>query len=387
MPENDQSKPLTTSPHSGDQPTGPHSGGQPSGPHSGGTPTGPHSGGQPSGPHSGGAPSGPHSRSASVSARAKNAKRQKRSLEGPDDGVTPAPAVPPTQRQIAFMGFLYMFIGVILFYLLFKAWPPDPWPTAKVGDVSRNLTDLITFFARYPNLKFDVHTSLDERLIFLVIVAGAIGSYIHSATSFADYVGNRKFASSWIWWYALRPFVGIALALILYFVVRAGLLTGGANEVSPYGVASMAALAGMFSKQATDKLEELFTTLFRPAPGKGDAKRGDKLTAPTISGLLPKEGPSTGGTVVTITGTGLVDKPAVKFGDKSGVVTYENATTIRAVTPPHEPGEVEVVITNPDGQEGSPKERFTYIESAEDEDEEEDEGEDQHTDALTGSVE
>ena len=294
---------------------------------------------------------------------------KKRSLEGPDDegDLPPTPAVPPTKEQITLIGIFYVVVGVFLFYLLFKAWPPDPWPTEKVADVSRNLTDVITFFARYPNLKFDVHTSLDERLIFLVIVAGAIGSFIHSATSFADYVGNRKFARSWIWWYALRPFIGVGLALILYFVVRAGLLTGGASDVSPYGVASMAALAGMFSKQATDKLEELFTTLFRPAPGKGDAKRGDKLTGPTISGLLPKEGPAAGGTVVTITGTGFVDKPAVKFGDKSGAVTFENATTIRVVTPPHEAGEVEVVINNPNGQEGSLKERFTYIETADDE--------------------
>jgi hypothetical protein len=168
--------------------------------------------------------------------------------------------------------------------------------------------------------------------------------------------------------------VGISLALILYFVVRAGFLTGGADDVSPYGIATLAALAGMFSKQATDKLEEVFLTVFRPAPGKGDAKRGDKLTAPTISGLAPKEGPSTGGTAVMISGTGFVDKPAVKFGDKSGSVTFENATTLKVITPSHAPGEVEVVVTNPDGQEGSPKERFKYL-GPSGEDGEEDEGE------------
>jgi hypothetical protein len=302
---------------------------------------------------------------ASTKARA----RAKRSLEGPDDdgSLIPPPPVPPTERQIFWLGFLYVVIGLFLFYLLFKAWPPDPWPTELVDGVAKNrATDLITFFPRYENLRFDVHTSLDERLFFLVIVAGALGSYIHSTTSFADYVGNRKFAKSWIWWYALRPFVGVALALIFYFVVRAGFLTGGADDVSPYGVATLGALAGMFSKQATDKLEEVFSTLFRPAPGKGDAKRGDKLTAPTISGLTPKQGSPTGGTEVMISGTGFVDKPAVKFGDKSGTVTFENATSIKVITPPHAPGEVEVVVTNPDGQEGSPKERFTYIGSLED---------------------
>jgi hypothetical protein len=190
-----------------------------------------------------------------------------------------------------------------------------------------------------------------------------LGSYIHAATSFADYVGNRKLASSWLWWYLLRPFIGVSLALIFYFVVRAGFLTGGSGDnVSPYGVATLGALAGMFSKQATDKLEEVFTTIFRPAPGKGDAKRGDKLGAPAVSGMIPKEGSSAGGTEVTISGTGFMDKPSVTFGGTPATsVTFTNATTIKVTTPEHDPGIVEVVVTNPDGQEGSPKESFTYL--------------------------
>jgi hypothetical protein len=289
--------------------------------------------------------------------------RKRGTLEDPGDGGLPtAPAVPATSRQINWLGAFYIVTALILLYLLFKAWPPQPWPTDEAG---ANVRDVITFFARFPSLTFDVHTSLDERLFFLVIVAGALGSYIHAATSFADYVGNRKLARSWIWWYVLRPFVGVALALIFYFVVRAGFLTGGAGDVSPYGVATFGALSGMFSKQATDKLEEVFTTIFRPAPGKGDAKRGDKLSGPTISGIAPREGPASGGTEVTITGTGFVDKPAVTFGGIPATsVAFTEATSIKAVTPPHEPGTVDVLVTNPDGQEGSQKERFTYTEAS-----------------------
>lgn len=286
--------------------------------------------------------------------------RRWQDAEGPTGGVPLSPAVPATRRQIALVGTLLLVTALILFYLLFKAWPPTPWPKDEAS--KNNLLDVITFFARYPSLRFDVHTSLDERLFFLVIVAGALGSYIHAATSFADYVGNRKLTSSWLWWYLLRPFVGVSLALITYFVVRAGFLTGGAGEVSPYGVATLAALAGMFSKQATDKLEEVFTTVFRPAPGKGDAKRGDKLGVPTVSGVVPTEGSAAGGTEVTISGTGFVDKPSVTFGGTPATsVTFTNATTIKAVTPAHDPGIVEVVVTNPDGQEGAPKSSFTYL--------------------------
>ena len=39
----------------------------------------------------------------------------------------------------------------------------------------------------------------------------------------------------------------------------------------------MAALVGMFSKQAVDKLRELFDSLFRTGPGGGDELRADKL--------------------------------------------------------------------------------------------------------------
>jgi len=96
-------------------------------------------------------------------------------------------------------------------------------------------------------------------------VAGALGSYIHLTTSFTDYLGNRQFVSSWKWWYVLRPFIGSALAVIVYCAVRGGLISGGAGagDLSPYGVTALAGLAGMFSKQATDKLKEVFEDLFK----------------------------------------------------------------------------------------------------------------------------
>jgi ABC-type transporter Mla maintaining outer membrane lipid asymmetry permease subunit MlaE len=104
-----------------------------------------------------------------------------------------------------------------------------------------------------------------------VAIAGALGGYIHLSTSFVDYIGNRRFYASWKWWYGLRPFIGSSLAIIVYFAARGGLVAGtnGASTLSPYGIAAMAGLAGLFSKQATDKLREVFDTLFKPtAPTK-----------------------------------------------------------------------------------------------------------------------
>jgi len=116
----------------------------------------------------------------------------------------------------------------------------------------------------------------DLWLLIVVLTVGALGSFIHTATSFADYVGNMRAQRSWVVWFMLRPFIGSALALILYLTLRGGLLgsTSDAQSLNVYGFAAIAALSGMFSKQATDKLREVFDTLFRTS---GDAARGDKL--------------------------------------------------------------------------------------------------------------
>lgn len=122
-------------------------------------------------------------------------------------------------------------------------------------------------------------TELD--LIILVIIAGALGSYVHAATSFASYVGNRRMGKSWIWWYILRPLIGSALALIFYFVIRAGFLQAGTGtqDLNIFGFAALAGLTGMFSKQAADKLREVFDNLFAVKD-----ERADKLTGGSDKG-------------------------------------------------------------------------------------------------------
>ncbi|WP_428265680.1 hypothetical protein [Haliangium sp.] len=127
----------------------------------------------------------------------------------------------------------------------------------------------------------------DVEFIALALVTGAFGSYIHVATSFTTFVGTQRLRKSWLWWYLLRPFIGASLALITYFLIRGGLLmptvSGGGEQVdatqalSPFGVGALSALVGMFSKQAADKLREVFDNMFRTTDGMGDDARGDKL--------------------------------------------------------------------------------------------------------------
>jgi hypothetical protein len=162
---------------------------------------------------------------------------------------------------------LYMILmNIVVVYLLIKLWP-DKIPPSDTTD------HIVLFWGRV-----DFYLSLESRFLALVVLAGALGSYIHAATSFADYIGNRQLFGSWTWWYILRPFMGVALALIVYFAVRGGLIgaSTGANALSPYGVAAITGLAGMFSKQATDKLREVFENLFKT---EHPPQRTDKLTA------------------------------------------------------------------------------------------------------------
>ena len=99
----------------------------------------------------------------------------------------------------------------------------------------------------------------------------------HSPSSLESDVERSLF-----WWYVLRFLIGAALALILYFALRGGLIgtDGTSTDVNPYGVAALSALAGLFSKQATDKLSEVFDTFFQTRQGYGDDRRTDTLEFP-----------------------------------------------------------------------------------------------------------
>lgn len=145
-------------------------------------------------------------------------------------------------------------------------------PSGTAENVWENVAPLFR-----PELKI----SPEVRLILLVMLVGAIGSCIHVATSFATYVGNKSLVDSWYWWYVLRPFIGMALALVFYFAIRGGLLlvaeVADTKSLNPYGIAAISGLVGMFSKQATDKLSDVFTTLFKT--DQGDKERTNDLAS------------------------------------------------------------------------------------------------------------
>ncbi|MGZ5476604.1 MAG: IPT/TIG domain-containing protein [Thermoanaerobaculia bacterium] len=82
---------------------------------------------------------------------------------------------------------------------------------------------------------------------------------------------------------------------------------------------------------------------------------------PAITSFDPTTGPTSGGTVVAITGTNFQNGATVTFGDKSAVsVTFNNANSLSVISPAHDAGDVSLIVSNPDGQSVTSAGVFTY---------------------------
>lgn len=201
------------------------------------------------------------------------------------------PPVAASRVWIILFGFYLIVLNLVLLYLLIRIWPGKP--------VSADDLVHVTIIPKY----FERNLDLETVYLSLVALVGALGAFIHLATSFTEFLGNRTFIASWKWWYGLRPFIGSALALMVYFAARGGLIAGPGNakDLSPYGIAALAGLAGMFSKQATDKLREVFENLFKTThpsirfdSGKDDSDVVHSKPAQDAANDTPATGPDTG---------------------------------------------------------------------------------------------
>ena len=120
-------------------------------------------------------------------------------------------------------------------------------------------------------------------LLMLALLMGAIGGYAFALSNLVSEIMDQRFFARNGWFYALRPLVGAILGLLLYFAFRAGFANSSADastasNIDPYGVALVTALAGLFSKQALDKLQ----TVFGAATGSPPPD-----TKPAIAGSPP----------------------------------------------------------------------------------------------------
>lgn len=122
-------------------------------------------------------------------------------------------------------------------------------------------------------------------LLILIALAGFLGNMIHVATSLTTFVGNNKFVRSWLLWYCVRPFTGAALAIGVYFVFRGGFLnmSDDSTNINLYGIMTVSVLTGLFTDRATQKLKEVFETLFKPQEDRSNPLDG----MPKIASIIP----------------------------------------------------------------------------------------------------
>jgi hypothetical protein len=200
----------------------------------------------------------------------------------------------------------------------------------------------------------------EDRLLIIVLLAGALGALVHGLRSLSWYIGNRKAVLSWSAMYVMLPFLGAGLAAIAYFVIRGGFFSTQAtvSDTSPFAFAALSALAGMFTEPTVNKLRKVAISVLEP-PEQGKDHVGP---APKITNISPTRGFTTGGDTVTLTGTDFSAAPKVTFGGVEATIESSTETSITVTTPAHAAGKVDVVIINDDQQQHLIKEGFEYVE-------------------------
>lgn len=154
---------------------------------------------------------------------------------------------------------------------------------------------------------------------------------------------------------------------VFYLLIRGGpIIPNGSTEpqINPYGAAGLAALVGMFARQATDKLAEIFESLFR---SDKERARSEPLTpsgAPDLRGLDPanvKAGSAN--VVVRLVGDRFADDVAVTI-NQTGVKPLTAARNeVRVAVPDpmrSSPGTLTVQAINP-GRSGGVSQQLPLV--------------------------
>ena len=87
-----------------------------------------------------------------------------------------------------------------------------------------------------------------------------------------------------------------------------------------------------------------------PPPGPGPGPGPDERSQPRVDSISPDQGPSIGGTQITILGRDFQKGGAVYFGDKPVATQFEGSGKIICFSPPTDgPRTLDITVANPDG--------------------------------------
>jgi alpha-tubulin suppressor-like RCC1 family protein len=137
----------------------------------------------------------------------------------------------------------------------------------------------------------------------------------------------------------------------------------GATAASSFTVNSATSITAVSPAEPAGRVDVTVTTTWGTSP-KSSADRFS--FTPTVSGVNPNSGPATGGTSVTVTGSGFAEgTTATKFKFGSTTATSVNCTSrtqCAVVTPAHEAGTVDVkaTVNSVSSPKNPPADHFSY---------------------------
>jgi len=148
--------------------------------------------------------------------------------------------------------------------------------------------------------------------------------------------------------------------------VKSG-ITGGADltaDSTPLAIGRRGFQAEYFFKGMIDEVQ-LFNRVLNSSEIQALYNAGSAGIAPppTITAISPSSGSATGGTPVTITGSGLISTSAVKFGAVAATgFTVNSDSQITAVAPAGSAGAVDITVTTPGGTSAtSSADQYVYM--------------------------
>lgn len=174
------------------------------------------------------------------------------------------------------------------------------------------------------------HTRADDSTIKLFYGGSAVGTNQSTGSHWADGGGLKTFGGATSTW------------------GYSGYLTSAIVNSSTFGVGISAAIEDVEAYVDYVKMKVYYTV---------DAARA----TPTITSLDVSTGTISGGTAITITGTGFKNGCTVTFGGSAATsIVVASSTSITCLTPAHSAGAVDVVITNIDSKSVTSSNAYTF---------------------------
>ncbi|MGD2086420.1 MAG: hypothetical protein PVH61_09585 [Candidatus Aminicenantes bacterium] len=160
--------------------------------------------------------------------------------------------------KLIILGFFLLIIPVILVFFIIDFWPVKDTANANAWSDTSMILGL--------------HLAYHLRMLLLVLLAGGLGSYIHVATSFSYHIAKRDFEPRWYWWYWMRIPIGAILALVAIMITSGNLFVAptGNNDSIPITTIGIAALIGLFSRHAVEKIRDILDVVFNTREKKDD---------------------------------------------------------------------------------------------------------------------